>query len=412
MRGIRQVASIPIPTLGASDLGVDPARSGTAGAKVTRVGLLRAAAGQGRGDAAGQPGRDRRQAGRADGGQRRVDDKWLAIFAYVEHKAGVADDSAAELAAAARAIDARRLADGPGDGRGARNSTRSPTPCVLPTSEVWKIAADALATPTRNWSARPWSPSCRPAASSSTPHNHFGLDLSPGPVDQARSGLRARRAGDRRRCDGHRPEGRPPGVRRTGERARSLRHLASGAVISIRPGAFKPVDGAAGQRHGGRQVVGGRRPDGAAALPGDDRRRVGRRGHHQVQRPGLGRPRHPGAGQRVHRRRSSPTRMGAALSCSRPVVDAKWLEKSRQVGSSGQDRQAQGVPGLRHQRLLPAPGRHQGEPAHRRDQQERQGAHLPGGRRGHRRRHPRVPAGTDGEGPRTPGRVATQRHHR
>jgi electron transfer flavoprotein alpha subunit len=28
--------------------------------------------------------------------------------------------------------------------------------------------------------------------------------------------------------------------------------------------------------------------------------------------------------------------MGAAVSCSRPVVDAKWMEKSRQVGSSGQ----------------------------------------------------------------------------
>jgi len=28
--------------------------------------------------------------------------------------------------------------------------------------------------------------------------------------------------------------------------------------------------------------------------------------------------------------------LGAALSCSRPVVDAKWLPKSRQVGSSGQ----------------------------------------------------------------------------
>jgi len=27
--------------------------------------------------------------------------------------------------------------------------------------------------------------------------------------------------------------------------------------------------------------------------------------------------------------------MGAAVTCSRPVVDAKWLEKSRQVGSSG-----------------------------------------------------------------------------
>jgi electron transfer flavoprotein alpha subunit len=28
--------------------------------------------------------------------------------------------------------------------------------------------------------------------------------------------------------------------------------------------------------------------------------------------------------------------LGAAVSCSRPVVDAKWLPKSRQVGSSGQ----------------------------------------------------------------------------
>jgi electron transfer flavoprotein alpha subunit len=28
--------------------------------------------------------------------------------------------------------------------------------------------------------------------------------------------------------------------------------------------------------------------------------------------------------------------MGGAVSCSRPVVDAKWMAKSRQVGSSGQ----------------------------------------------------------------------------
>jgi len=27
--------------------------------------------------------------------------------------------------------------------------------------------------------------------------------------------------------------------------------------------------------------------------------------------------------------------LGAAVSCSRPVVDAKWLDSSRQVGSSG-----------------------------------------------------------------------------
>ena len=28
--------------------------------------------------------------------------------------------------------------------------------------------------------------------------------------------------------------------------------------------------------------------------------------------------------------------MGAVVSCSRPIVDAKWLEKARQVGTSGQ----------------------------------------------------------------------------
>jgi electron transfer flavoprotein alpha subunit len=27
--------------------------------------------------------------------------------------------------------------------------------------------------------------------------------------------------------------------------------------------------------------------------------------------------------------------MGAVVSCSRPIVDAKWLDKSRQVGTSG-----------------------------------------------------------------------------
>ena len=37
MKGIRQVASLPIPTYGASDLGVDPGLVGEAGAKVKRV---------------------------------------------------------------------------------------------------------------------------------------------------------------------------------------------------------------------------------------------------------------------------------------------------------------------------------------------------------------------------------------
>jgi electron transfer flavoprotein alpha subunit len=81
--------------------------------------------------------------------------------------------------------------------------------------------------------------------------------------------------------------------------------------------------------------------------------------------------------------------MGAVVSCSRPIVDAKWLEKSRQVGTSGQTVKpkvylACGISGsFQHM------GGIKGNPVHRGHQQERQGADLPGGRRGHRGRHPR-----------------------
>jgi electron transfer flavoprotein beta subunit len=47
MRGIRQVASVPIPTFGASDLGVSPETVGMKAAKVTRLGYFLPAAGKG-----------------------------------------------------------------------------------------------------------------------------------------------------------------------------------------------------------------------------------------------------------------------------------------------------------------------------------------------------------------------------
>jgi electron transfer flavoprotein beta subunit len=47
MKGIRQVASIPIPTLGAADLGVDLGSVGAAAAKVTRVDYFVPALGKG-----------------------------------------------------------------------------------------------------------------------------------------------------------------------------------------------------------------------------------------------------------------------------------------------------------------------------------------------------------------------------
>jgi electron transfer flavoprotein beta subunit len=125
MRGIRQVASVPIPTFGASDLGVDPAWGSCRESEAR--GLLRPRAGQGRRDAQGQPGRKRRQSSGVSGSQRRVE-IMARIFAYIVHKGGVADDSAAELAAAAKKIDPRCFAYGHSHrlGRGPRRRVQSP----------------------------------------------------------------------------------------------------------------------------------------------------------------------------------------------------------------------------------------------------------------------------------------------
>ena len=50
--------------------------------------------------------------------------------------------------------------------------------------------------------------------------------------------------------------------------------------------------------------------------------------------------------------------LGVPLSASRPVIDAGWLPKSRQVGKSGPEGQAEGLPVVRHLRRARAPGGH------------------------------------------------------
>ena len=60
MRGIRQVASVPIPTLGAADLGVDTDAVGEAAAKVKRVDYFVPPAGKGAEMLEGEPRGSRR----------------------------------------------------------------------------------------------------------------------------------------------------------------------------------------------------------------------------------------------------------------------------------------------------------------------------------------------------------------
>ena len=66
MRGIRQVASVPIPTFGASDLGVDTAAVGEAAAKVKRLDYFVPALGKGAEMLTGSREESRRQADGAD----------------------------------------------------------------------------------------------------------------------------------------------------------------------------------------------------------------------------------------------------------------------------------------------------------------------------------------------------------
>ena len=68
------------------------------------------------------------------------------IFAYIVHKAGVVDDSAAELLAAAKKIDPAASATALVVGSGAELDAVCKNLCGS-YAEVWKISNDSLAYP-------------------------------------------------------------------------------------------------------------------------------------------------------------------------------------------------------------------------------------------------------------------------
>ncbi len=104
MRGIRQVASDSHPEAGRAGPGAGAADGRQSQRQGAARGILRAAGGQGGGDAAGGPRRSNRAVTRLIESQRRVE-LMPRIFAYIVHKSGIPDDTAAELPSAARKID-------------------------------------------------------------------------------------------------------------------------------------------------------------------------------------------------------------------------------------------------------------------------------------------------------------------
>jgi electron transfer flavoprotein alpha subunit len=254
------------------------------------------------------------------------------IFAYIAHKGGVADDSAAELLAAAKKIDPAALPTAVATGTGAELDAVCE---ILRASygEVWKIANESLAYPNAELVRKGLVKVLPQGSVLLVAHNHFGIDLSPGLSIR----LNASYVSDVVGIDGI--EGSNLKVVRQefgGQVSTHVRcDISSGAVINVRPGAFKPVDSTPANgtvvdrsEEVGTLTAGRRYLETVAAEAGDvDITKepvlvsVGR---------GIQKQDNLGIAQEL------ADAMGAAVSCSRPVVDAKWLPKSRQVGSSGQ----------------------------------------------------------------------------
>jgi electron transfer flavoprotein alpha subunit len=161
------------------------------------------------------------------------------IFAYILHKHGVPDDSAAELLAAARTIDASAPVTAVVTGNGAEldcvcDSLRASFP------ETWKIGDNALSYPNAEVVRRALVNVLPRGGIVLVPHSHFGVDLSPGLSIKMQSAYVPDVVSIEGISDGSLNLVRQEfgGLISTHVRC----NLAAGAVLNIRPGAFKAIE--------------------------------------------------------------------------------------------------------------------------------------------------------------------------
>jgi len=253
------------------------------------------------------------------------------IFAYITHKSGVADDSAAELAAAARKIDASASPTAIVIGAGSELDSVCSTLLSL-YAEVWKISSEAFAHPNAELIRKALVKLLPTGSMVLVAHEHFGIDLAPGLSIK----LDAAFVSDVVGIDGLEGSSLKLFRQEFGGQVSAHVHcdISGGAVVSVRPGAFKPLPSTAGDgavvdksSEVGVLSAGRRFIETVVAEAGD----VDITKHAVLVSIGRGIQEKDNLGIA----QDLADALGAAVSCSRPVVDAKWLEKSRQVGSSG-----------------------------------------------------------------------------
>jgi electron transfer flavoprotein alpha subunit len=254
------------------------------------------------------------------------------IFAYIVHKGGVADDSAAELAVAATKIDAAASPVAIVTGWGAELDAVCET-LRATYGEVWRVGNQAITYPNAELVRKALVNILPHGSILLVPHGHFGIDLSPGLSIKMNSAF----VSDVLGIEGL--DGNTLKLVRQEFGGQVNAHVrcdvSSGAVINIRPCAFKPQEGASvngiivdKSTDTGTLTARRRYLETVVAEAGD----VDITKHAVLVSVGRGIQEK----DNVAIAEELAATLGAAVSCSRPVVDAKWLPKSRQVGSSGQ----------------------------------------------------------------------------
>ncbi len=254
------------------------------------------------------------------------------IFAYINHNDGAADDTALEFVTAAKKITSDGAVTAIVTGSGANLDTVC-NELAASYNEVWKIDSDALAYPNAEV--------VRKALINILPgdsivlfaHNTFGMDIAPGLSVKTDSAFISDVV-DIEGVDG-------PNLKVVRQEfggqvsTHVIADISSGAVINVRPGSFQPDESKAA----GGQV---------ADKSGEAGDLAARRRYLEVVEAEVGDVditksdvlvsigRGIEEEDNIEIAEELAEAMGAVVSCSRPIVDSKWLEKSRQVGTSGQ----------------------------------------------------------------------------
>ena len=258
-----------------------------------------------------------------------------AIFAYILHSGGKVDDTAFEIISAAKKIqpDAEVIALIFGSGPDLEAACGELT-AFFP--QVWKVEDPALSYPNAEIIRGLLTRILPEESIVLIPHEHFGMDLAPGLSVKLNAAYLPDAVNFEENQGGNLKTIREEYNGQVSTHV--LCDITKGAVITIRPGSFPAEE----TESGNGQIIDKTDTALQGELPGKARRFLevveAEVGDVDITKSDI----LVSVGRGIEDEDNIETvqelaeTMGGDVSCSRPIVDAKWLEKSRQVGTSGQ----------------------------------------------------------------------------